>query len=247
MSRITETVKHLIILNVIFYIGSQIVGPPAYELFALYFPKNEHFHFWQLVSHMFMHDSQSIMHILFNMLGLWMFGSPLEQILGRNRFLFFYFSAGIGAALIHTFVNYYQFNDAYQAMLGAGFSENEILQFAKSGSYRSDLPIAQDVLRDLYTTFNTPAVGASGALYGILVAFGMMFPNTSLFLMFIPIPIKAKYFIPGLILMDLYSGFSGSSIFGSGIAHFAHIGGALFGFLMMWYWKNNSFNDKRWY
>ncbi len=245
MSRITETVKHLIILNVIFYIGSQIVGPQAYELFALYFPKNEHFHFWQLVSHMFMHDSQSFMHILFNMLGLWMFGSPLEQILGRNRFLFFYFSAGIGAALIHTFVGYYQFNDAYQAMLGAGYPEDKIHEFL---NMRIDSnTIIDHAPRSLYETYNGYAVGASGALYGILVAFGMMFPNTSLFLMFIPIPVKAKYFIPGLILMDLYSGFTGSSIFGSGIAHFAHIGGALFGFLMMWYWKKNSFNDKRWY
>lgn len=245
MSRITETVKHLIILNVIFYIGSQIVGPQAYELFALYFPKNEHFHFWQLVSHMFMHDSQSFMHILFNMLGLWMFGSPLEQILGRNRFLFFYFSAGIGAALIHTFVSYYQFNDAYQAMLGAGYPEDKIHEFL---NMRIDPHTIVDYTpRSLYEAYNVSAVGASGALYGILVAFGMMFPNTSLFLMFIPIPIKAKYFIPGLILMDLYSGFTGSSIFGSGIAHFAHIGGALFGFLMMWYWKKNSFNDKRWY
>lgn len=247
MSRITETVKHLIILNVIFYIGSQIVGPQAYELFALYFPKNEHFHFWQLVSHMFMHDSQSFMHILFNMLLLWMFGSPLEQILGRNRFLFFYFSAGIGAALIQILANYYQFNNAYQAMLEAGFSDSEIIRFAKTGLYRSDLMISHDILDKLINEYNTHGIGASGALYGILVAFGMMFPNTSLFLMFIPIPVKAKYFIPGLILMDLYSGFTGSSIFGSGIAHFAHIGGALFGFLMMWYWKKNSFNDKRWY
>lgn len=245
MSRITETVKHLIILNVIFYIGSQIVGPPAYELFALYFPKNEHFHFWQLVSHMFMHDSQSIMHILFNMLALWMFGSPLEQILGRNRFLFFYFSAGIGAALIHTFVNYYQFNDAYQSVLEAGYSDDKIIEFLNARIESKS--ITDYTLRSMYEVYNGYAVGASGALYGILVAFGMMFPNTSLFLMFIPIPIKAKYFIPGLILMDLYSGFTGSSIFGSGIAHFAHIGGALFGFLMMWYWKNNSFNDKRWY
>lgn len=247
MSRITETVKHLIILNVIFYIGSQIVGPQAYELFALYFPKNEHFHFWQLVSHMFMHDSQSFMHILFNMLLLWMFGSPLEQILGRNRFLFFYFSAGIGAALIQILANYYQFNNAYQAMLEAGFSDSEIIRFAKTGLYRSDLMISHDILDKLINEYNTHGIGASGAVNGVLVAFAMMFPNTPLFLMFIPIPIKAKYLIGGYVLIDLYSGFTGSTFFGSGIGYFAHIGGALFGFLMMWYWKKNSFNDKRWY
>ena len=95
--------------------------------------------------------------------------------------------------------------------------------------------------------FSTSAVGASGAIYGVLVAFGMLFPNAELFLIFLPIPIKAKFFIPGLILLDLFSGVTGFSIFGGNIANFAHIGGALFGFIMMWYWKKNSFNDKRWY
>lgn len=247
MNRITETVKHLLIVNVIFYIGSQIVGGQAYEWLALYFPKNEHFHFWQFLSHMFMHDPGSITHILFNMLALWMFGSPLEMTLGKNRFIFFYFSAGLGAAAIHTLVNYVEFNSLYNTVLQAGYSEADIVELLQRGRYIPDLNVPVDTLRDLVNVYTTPAVGASGALYGVLVAFGMLFPNTALFLMFIPIPIKAKYFIPGLILMDLYAGFTGNSIFGSGIAHFAHIGGALFGFLMMWYWKRNSFNDKRWY
>jgi membrane associated rhomboid family serine protease len=247
MSRITETVKHLIILNIIFFVGALTIGQPAYDLLALHFPKNPDFHFWQFLSHMFMHDNQGFTHILFNMLGLWMFGSPLEQVLGKQRFIFFYFSAGLGAALIHTLVNYYEFNQGFDIMLQAGYSETEIYEFVTNKMYRSDLAVPQEVLQNMLDTFNIPAVGASGALYGILVAFGMLFPNTALFLMFIPIPIKAKYFIPALILMDLYAGFTGNSIFGSGIAHFAHIGGALFGFLMMWYWKKNSFNDKRWY
>ena len=95
-------------------------------------------------------------------------------------------------------------------------------------------------------SYFTAAVGASGAIYGILVAFGMMFPNMELMLIFLPIPIKAKYFIPALILLDLFSGVTGFSLFGQNIANFAHIGGALFGFIMIWYWKKNSFNDKRW-
>lgn len=247
MYRITDTVKHLLIINVIFYVGSQILGGQAYEWLALYFPKNEHFHFWQFVSHMFMHDSGSITHILFNMLGLWMFGSPLEMTLGKSRFIFFYFSAGLGAAAIHTLVNYYEFDSAYSTLLQAGYSPSDISSLLTEQMYRTDLNVPMETLREIISVYKTPAVGASGALYGVLVAFGMLFPNTALFLMFIPIPIKAKYFIPGLILMDLYAGFTGNSIFGSGIAHFAHIGGALFGFLMMWYWKKNSFNDNRWY
>ncbi len=104
----------------------------------------------------------------------------------------------------------------------------------------------RDTVESMMDTFMTPAVGASGAIYGILVAFGMMFPNSELFLIFLPIPIKAKYFIPGLILLDLFSGVTGQPIFGQNIANFAHLGGALFGFIMMWYWKKNQFNNNRW-
>ena len=96
------------------------------------------------------------------------------------------------------------------------------------------------------SAFATPAVGASGAIYGILVAFAFMFPDAELALMFIPIPIKAKYFVPVIVGLDLFSGVTGFSVFGGGIAHFAHVGGALFGFLMVWYWKKNQFNANRW-
>ena len=106
--------------------------------------------------------------------------------------------------------------------------------------------VSKDTLQTMFEAFNTPAVGASGAIYGVLVAFAMLFPNVSLFLLFVPVPIKAKYFIPVLIGIDLFSGFTGYSLFGGGIAHFAHVGGALFGFIMMWYWKKNSFNQNRW-
>jgi membrane associated rhomboid family serine protease len=107
--------------------------------------------------------------------------------------------------------------------------------------------VSQGEIDAIFSSYNVPAVGASGAIYGILVAFGMMYPNTELMLMFLPIPIKAKYFIPALLLIDLFSGLTGFSLFGQNIANWAHIGGALFGFIMAYYWKKNSFNDKRWY
>ena len=246
MGRITETVKVLLIINIIFFVGAYTMGDQAIRLFALWFFENENFGVWQIVTHMFMHGS--FMHILFNMYALWAFGSPIEQVLGKEKFIFFYFSAGIGAAVIHTLVNYYHVQAGYNALLDAGMDPEGIQQMLQTGQYSTGIlnSVSKDMLTEFYTAYNTPAVGASGAIYGVLVAFGMMFPNVELFLLFVPVPIKAKYFIPGLIAIDLFSGFTGYSLFGGGIAHFAHVGGALFGFIMMWYWKKNQFNQNRW-
>jgi len=243
MGRISETIKTLIIVNVIFFIGSSFLGDVAYKLFALFFYENPNFRFWQPLSHMFMHGG--IMHILFNMYALWAFGSPLEQIWGRKKFLFFYFSAGLGAALIHTAANYYQVNSATDVLLNAGMSSTEITNMLVTGQYNSGVlsSVSTEIIQSAYNSFNTPAVGASGAIYGILVAFGMMFPNAELMLIFFPVPIKAKYFIPLLLIGDLFFGISGAA---TGVAHFAHIGGALFGFIMAYYWKKNSFDSHRW-
>ncbi len=244
MGRITDTVKHLIILNVIFFAADQLLGVHLDRYLALYFPKNEHFGIWQYVSHMFMHGS--FMHILFNMYALWAFGSPLEQMWGRNKFLFFYFSAGLGAGLIYTGVNYFQFNGIYNELVNSGLQPEAIQNLLQTGRYNPDIlnQVSEAKLTDLFQIYNTPAVGASGAIYGVLVAFGMTFPDAKLALIFLPVPIAAKYFIPVLIAIDLFSGVTGFSIFGGGIAHFAHVGGALIGFIIMKYWQKNQFN--RW-
>ncbi|EID72380.1 rhomboid family intramembrane serine protease [Imtechella halotolerans] len=247
MGRITEAVKHLLIINVIMFIATQVYGDQMTDLMAIWFPMNEHFHWWQIVTHMFMHGS--VTHIFFNMYALWAFGSPLEQMWGRNKFLFFYFSAGLGAALIHTGVNYYEFQQGFNALIGAGVDGDQILSLLREGKYDTrwpELVSSPSEVKEMLSAYWQPAVGASGAIYGILVAFAMMFPNVELFLLFIPVPIKAKYFIPVLVGLDLFSGLTGYSIFGGGIAHFAHVGGALFGFIMMWYWKRNQFNNNRW-
>lgn len=246
MGRITETVKVLLIINIIFFVGTLTIGDQAYQYFSLWFFKNDNFGVWQVLTHMFMHGG--FMHILFNMYALWAFGSPIEQMLGKNKFTFFYFSAGIGAAIIHTLVNYYQYQTGYNALLDAGMDTQAIQTMLQTGQYNTGIlnSVSKDMLQEFYMAYNTPAVGASGAIYGILVAFGMLFPNVELFLIFVPVPIKAKFFIPALIALDLFSGVTGYSIFGGGIAHFAHVGGALFGFIMMWYWKKNQFNQNRW-
>lgn len=244
MRRIPETIKQLLIVNVLFFIGSQYLGPLSYDLLALHYPDNDNFFAWQLVSHMFMHGS--IMHIAFNMLGLWMFGSPLEQMWGSKKFLFFYFSTGLGAAGLQLLMYSITINSGSTLLLDAGVAQQTIDKILISGSYNTSILeyIEQDKLYAMYEAYNATMVGASGALYGVLVAFAFLFPNAELMMIFLPIPIKAKYFVPLLIVGDLFFGFSSYSV--GSIAHFAHVGGALTGFVMMWYWKKNQFNNQRW-
>ncbi|HKO75904.1 MAG TPA: rhomboid family intramembrane serine protease [Flavobacterium sp.] len=251
MMNITPTVKQLLIINVLFYIGSMIVGEPAYKLLSMYFFESPDFHFWQIFTHMFMHAPlPNIMHIAFNMFALYSFGSALEHFWGGKKFVFFYISCGLGAALLHTGVNYYFFENGINLLVENGYQKVEILKILSEGKFDTkwqELLTPSD-FQAFMGAYLGNVVGASGAIYGLLVAFAFMFPNAELALMFIPIPIKAKYFVPGLLLIDLYLGVSGGSLFGgsSGIAHFAHLGGALVGYLMMWYWKKNQFDNHRW-
>lgn len=247
MGRITETVKVLIIINVLFFVGTVTLGDTAHRLFTLFFLMNPGFQYWQIITHMFMH--WSIMHILFNMLGLYMFGSPLEQMWGRNKFLFFYFSCGVGAFLLSVGIDYYNFDSLINSLVEAGYSKFDVISTLQDGKYNIGWPeaIGQESFQNLLDIYKQRSAGASGAVMGLLVAFGLSFPNTSLMLIFLPIPIKAKYFIPALLAYEIISGFiGGASLFGMNIGHWAHVGGALFGFLMAYYWKKNSFNNKRW-
>lgn len=251
MMNITPTVKQLLIINILFYVGSMIVGDPAYRILSLHFFENPDFKFWQMFTHMFMHAPlPNILHIAFNMFALYSFGSALEHFWGGKKFVFFYISCGLGAALLHTLVNYYYFENGLSLLSQSGFDKTQILKTLAEGKFdtRWQELLSPSDFQGFMGAYLGTVVGASGAIYGLLVAFAFMFPNAELALMFIPVPIKAKYFVPGLLLLDLYLGVSGGSIFGgsSGIAHFAHLGGALIGYLMMWYWKKNQFNNHRW-
>jgi membrane associated rhomboid family serine protease len=240
MNKLTDGIKHLIIINVILFVAPQLLQLDFTNMLALHFPKNEHFGIWQYVTHMFMHGS--ITHILFNMYGLWAFGTPLEQMWGRKKFLFFYFSAGLGAGLIYTLVNYYQFNGIYDLFVSAGLNSSEIISVLEKGTTndaRVVNAITQTQFNKISSLYNTPAVGASGAVYGVLAAFGLYFKDAKLALIFLPIPIAAKYFIPVMILGDLFFGVTKYSV--GNIAHFAHIGGALIGFTIAYFWKKNEF------
>lgn len=244
MRGVTETVKHLLIINGIFFFASNILGPFFNDLMALHFYMNPSFQFWQPISHMFMHGG--FYHLLFNMLGLWMFGSPLEQLWGRQKFLFYFFSTGVGAATLQMAAYAFQFHSVTEVLNTGGFTTTEVIDTIALGRLNEDWLgyVTREQILSAYNVYVGSMVGASGALYGVLVAFAFIFPNVELFLIFIPIPIKAKYFVPLLIVGDLFFGFSSYSV--GPIAHFAHIGGALTGFLMMFYWRRNQFNQNRW-
>ncbi|MFN7044284.1 MAG: rhomboid family intramembrane serine protease [Flavobacterium sp.] len=248
MMNMTETVKQLLIINVLFYIGSYFV-PQSYDLLSLHYFESDGFKFWQPITHMFMHSKHSLLHIFFNMFALVSFGSALEHFWGAKKFLFFYFSCGIGAAFAHSGVNYYYFHDGLNMLVENGVEKSEIISTLSQGMYNKVweeiIPVSS--VKNMIEAYVGAAVGASGAVYGLLVAFAFMFPNAELMMMFIPVPVKAKYFVPVIVLLDLFSGVTGISLFGGGnIAHFAHVGGALIGFIMMWYWKKNQFNQNRW-
>ncbi|MFL2599542.1 MAG: rhomboid family intramembrane serine protease [Flavobacteriaceae bacterium] len=244
MNTISDSVKHLIIINAIFFLATLIFGDIIYNLFSLHYFENPRFEIWQPLTHMFMHGNLN--HILFNMFGLWMFGSPLEKMWGRNKFIYFYLSAGFGAALVQMLVYYYQFSSISTEIYQLGYGFNSIDKLLNEGLYDTRIldQISESTLISLVQSYNSSMVGASGALYGILVAFAIIFPNSELFILFIPFPVKAKYLVPVLIFGDLFFGFSSYSV--GPIAHFAHLGGALTGFLLMWYWKKNQFNKNRW-
>jgi membrane associated rhomboid family serine protease len=265
----TPVVKQLLIINVLVFILSQAM-PQNYETLSLFYFESEKFRFWQPFTHMFMHASMpNLMHILFNMFALVSFGSALEHFWGGKKFLFFYISCGLGAALVQTGMNYYEIHHGIDTITNGVISSEDISQLLKTNIINGDeiylKPMIdanpeifnkiQDPNFDGQAFLNTvlkayiPAVGASGAIYGLLVAFAFMFPMAELGIMFIPIPIKAKYFVP--IFMFLYDGLFG--IFGTsfftisdGIGHYAHLGGALSGFILMMLWRNNKFTHTRW-
>jgi len=219
----TPIVLNLIIINALAYFAQIVTGgnmeaDPATDLFALHHYKSIYFQPYQLVTHMFMHGG--FFHLLFNMFALWMFGSMVERVWGPKRFLIFYFICGLGAA------------------------------FFQLGSYAVDWwTVDHSVLNtEMYDLYQNrlrmqATVGASGAIMGVLAAFGYLFPNTELFIFPIPLPIKAKWAIAGIIAMDVFGGVV--KVQGDNIAHFAHIGGALIGFLLVLYW--NKSNKKTFY
>jgi membrane associated rhomboid family serine protease len=228
---IPVVVKNLIIVNVLMLLGTFALdkaGINLYTYLGLHFPLSDKFRPHQIFTHMFMHAD--ITHLFFNMFALYMFGRVLESVWGPKRFLLFYLVTGIGAAVIHSAVNFIEYYSvtsklsvdeiAYVKEIGYGI-------WAEGKNFSNEFPAKLNLI------LNTPTVGASGAVFGILLGFGMLFPNTQLMLLFPPIPIKAKYFVIGYGVIELFLGIKG----GGNVAHFAHLGGMIFGYFMIKYWN----------
>jgi len=234
---IPPVVKNLLIINGLFFAAKLILKNANidldYVLGAFYFD-SQFFRVWQPVTYMFMHGD--IMHILFNMFGLFMFGGILENRWGMKRFLNFYLITGLGAVALQMGVQAYE---VYH--ITGSLTHNSV--FIDFASHSAAFPsgIAEADKGTLYGIYGFPMVGASGAIFGLLVAFGMLYPNTELYLMFIPIPVKAKFFIPLYILFELFMGVA--NVPGDSVAHYAHLGGALIGFILVKLWKDKD-NDR---
>ena len=197
---IPAATRNLFLINAIMFIATCINQNFMVGTFAMFYPTSPFFHWWQPVTHMFMHGG--FWHIFLNMWCLLMFGSALERAIGSKKFVLFYFVAGLGAVAVHTLVQYLQ-----GPML------------------------------------NVPTLGASGAIYGIQIGYAMLYPNDIWTLVFPPVSMKAKWFVLIFIAIELFTGITGTA---DGVAHFAHLGGALFGFLLMLYWKKTGKVYKRW-
>ncbi|MDD4922613.1 MAG: rhomboid family intramembrane serine protease [Bacteroidales bacterium] len=219
MSSVPVVTKNLIIINVLFWAASAIlpkIGINIISILGLHYIGSEQFMPSQLITYMFMHDPSSFGHVFFNMFGVYMFGRVLEQVWGPKRFLLFYMVTGIGAALIQEITWYIEIRPFLAAA--------EVMVQTK-----------EMVLNSMLT------IGASGSVFGILLGFGMLFPNAPLYLMFIPVPIKAKYMVVGYGVIELSAGIIGFS--GDNIAHFAHLGGMLFGYFLIRYWKKKGIGN----
>lgn len=205
--------RNLIILNIIVFIATLINREFMTAEFALFYPTSRYFHWWQILTHMFMHGG--FWHILFNMYTLWLFGSVVENIIGSKKFLLFYFVCGLGAAGLHLGVEFLQMQSF---MEGAALGNSVALQ-----------NIAMIKL--------TPTVGASGAIYGVLIGYAMLFPASKMTLLFPPVTLSAKWMVIVFAVIELLTGVTGTV---AGVAHFAHLGGMLIGWLMIFYWRKRG-------
>lgn len=249
--RRTPVMSNLIIINILMllatYTASRVFNLDLIRLLGLHYPESEYFRPWQLVTYMFMHSG--ISHLFFNMFALWMFGRTLEFTFGSKRFLFYYLFTGLGAMSLHLFVLFLEISPlqraASEVMLnyspgafGTFMAEYFPGRLNVPASTITNAATGGAIMHQcIHEVMNIPTVGASGAVYGILLAFGVLYPNARLLLLFPPIPIKAKWFVIGYALIEIYLGFMQP---GSGVAHFAHVGGMIFGFLLIIYWRRNG-------
>lgn len=235
---IPPVVKNLLIINVLFFAAKYVLANAnidlGFLLGAFYFD-SQFFRIWQLITYMFMHGN--LMHIFFNMFALFMFGGVLEMRWGAKRFINFYLITGLGAVALQMGVQAYEVH----AITGSVFN-NPVMIDLNTNMAQIGVPrLSESSINSLINIYRIPMVGASGAIFGLLVAFGLLYPNTEMYVMFIPVPIKAKYLIPVYMLMELSLGVA--QMPGDSIAHYAHLGGGLVGFILVKLWGDRN-NDR---
>lgn len=233
--------RNLIIINVIVFIVSTFIFPQLFSTLAAYYPFSPNFKSWQIITHMFMHGGY--MHIIFNMFTLWSFGPILEQSLGEKKYLILYFVSGLGAFFLFNLWNFIEIHQITSSLEALGLNAAEIYKKSAIG-YSGDMNISattaegNELSQNLYNALRTPMVGASGAIFGVIAAFAALYPDSKIGIMFIPVPIKVKYLLPVLLVISIYLGVSGNV---GGVAHFAHVGGAIVGYILALIWKKHLY------
>ena len=243
MNNIPTVTKNLLIINVLMFMATWVAERYHIDLsdyLGLHFVLSDRFNAAQLITYMFMHGGFA--HLFFNMFAVWMFGRILEQVWGPRRFLFYYLLCGIGAGLIQEIVTGVEY-----ATLRAGMTDDAVSYVMQEGAdaLRQNMNFVDPALAHFNMVLNTSTVGASGAVYAILLGFGMLFPNQPMFIFPLPIPIKAKYFAIGYAVIELLSALANNP--NDNVAHFAHLGGMVFGFILIMYWKRNNKSNGYYY
>lgn len=242
-SNLPTVIKNLLIINGLFFFGTyvlQSLGVNLTPILGLYLPSSPNFEFYQIFTHMFMHSQQGIGHIFMNMFMLWMFGRNLENIWGPRRFLVYYFATGLGAAVLHMIVMYIELQyyiGLYEESIGGSMTDLSQTLQEGANALAQNKNFLNEYLGNINLLVNTPTIGASGAVYGILLAFGRVFAEERIYLYFI-IGMKAKYFVLLLGVIELLQGIGSSN---SNVAHFAHLGGMLFGFILLKSWERRRY------
>ncbi len=238
-NNIPPITRNIIIINIVVFILTYVLQTDLmYRYLAAFYPFSPFFHSWQIITHMFMHGS--FMHILFNLMTLYSFGPVLEQVLGDKKYVLLYFVSGLGAFFLFNLWNFVEVEQIKSSLqnLGfdlAGYMNGENVSF--KGNSEAVLE-QQGLVSKLQSIISVPMVGASGAIFGVIAAFATLYPDAKIMLMFIPVPVKVKYLMPVVIIVSIYLGVTGNA---GGIAHLAHVGGALVGFILAKIWKKHLY------
>lgn len=249
-NNIPPITRNIIILNIVVYIVTNFLFPQLYDTLSAFYPFSPNFKSWQIITHMFMHapfiGGTGVMHILFNMFTLYSFGPILEQSLGDKKYLILYFLSGLGAYFLFNLWNFIEVEQIVHSLQSLGIDPTEI--YTKSSiNYSGDMNIQAktqegvELSQNLYLALRSPMLGASGAIFGVVAAFATLYPEAKIGIMFIPVPVKVKYLLPIIIVGSVVLGVTGNV---GGIAHLAHVGGAIVGFILALIWKRHLYRFK---